>query len=242
MKILLVDDECGLRATVSDRLESEGYEVETAADGTEGYEKLSADRHDLALLDWMLPGMRGIDLLMEYRKGNGKKPVIMLTAKCGMRDKIEAFRVGADDYVTKPFDFGELLARIKANLRRHTEAASQSQSPSRQRPEIEHQYIPDLPNCRFGPFDLAYRQGALLKDGTRLDISHQEYKLLSYFAQHRGELVLTETLLRELWDYGADVGSNTVYTHVSWLRKTLITPDRPDGYVRTVRGMGYVFG
>lgn len=240
MKILLVDDECGLRATVRDRLESEGYEVETAADGTEGYEKLSADRHDLALLDWMLPGMRGIDLLMEYRKGNGRKPVIMLTAKCGMRDKIEAFRVGADDYVTKPFDFGELLARIKANLRRHVEAASQSQSLPRA--EQENQFIPDLPNYRFGPFELAFRRGTLLRDGTRLDIPHQEYKLLSYLAQHRGELVLAETLLRELWDYGADVGSNTVYTHVSWLRKTLKNPERPDGYIRTVRGMGYVFG
>lgn len=82
----------------------------------------------------------------------------------------------------------------------------------------------------------------MLKNGTRLDISHQEYKLLSYFTRHRGELVAGETLLRKLWDYGADVGSDTVYTHVSWLRKTLKTPDRPDGFIRTVRGMGYVFG
>lgn len=238
MKILLVDDECGLRATVRDRLETEGYEVDTASDGTEGHEKLSADHHDLALLDWMLPGMSGIDLLLEYRKGNGRKPVIMLTAKRGTRDKIEAFRFGADDYVTKPFDFGELLARIKANLRRRIDAESQSKP----QPETESQFIPDLPNYRFGPFELAFRRGTLLRDGTRLAISHQEYKLLSYLAQHRGDLVLAETLLRELWDYGADVGSNTVYTHVSWLRKTLKTPDRPDGYIRTVRGMGYVFG
>lgn len=136
MRILVIDDERGLRETVKDRLESEGYEVETACDGTEGFEKLASDRHDLALLDWMLPGIRGIDVLCEYRKGGGKKPLIMLTAKCGTKDKIEAFRAGADDYVTKPFDFGELVARIGANLRRLEKSGERARKRNRVRKQI----------------------------------------------------------------------------------------------------------
>lgn len=227
MKILLVDDETGFRATVKDRLESEGYEVDLASDGITGFNKLIGDCYDLALLDCALPGMQGLEMLGKYRKGGGKKPVIVLTAKCATRDKLEGFRVGADDYVTKPFDFAELLARVKANLRRIHKIDG---------------FVPDIPSFRFGPFELVYRQGTLLKNGTRVALSHQEYKLLSYFTQHRDELVPGDALLQKLWDYGVDVGSNTVYTHVSWLRKLLKTPDRPDGYIRTVRGMGYIFG
>jgi len=233
-RILIIEDEGGLRITLQDRLRAEGYETESAADGESGLRKLRAGEFDLALLDRMLPFMSGTDALKEYRRGGGKKPVIMVTARSTMEDKIVGLTVGADDYMTKPFDFPELVARIEARLR---EVAALTAEPSPDRETVIH----DLPDLTFGPFTLSYRLGSLERDGVPVGLSLQEFKLLSYLTRHSGEVIQNDTLLERLWDYDENVSSRTVYTHVSWVRKKLKTPDRSDGYIRTVRGIGYAF-
>ncbi len=233
-RILIVDDEPGFRLTMQDRLRAEGYETEFAADGAVGLTKMTKGDFDLALLDRMMPEKSGIDVLAEYRKGGGTKPVIMVTARSAVEDKVLGLTVGADDYLTKPFDFHELVARIEARLR---EAQALRATPSGDTEPVLH----DLPDFDFGPFTLSFRRGSLSRDGAPLSLSLQEFKLLSFLCRHPDQVVESDTLLDRLWDYGEDVSSRTVYTHISWLRKKLKTPDRPDGFIGTVRGIGYIF-
>lgn len=223
-KILLVEDEIGIRITLSDRLRLEGYEVETAEDGEQGLKRARQGEFNLLILDIMLPKVNGLDLCRNIRQLGIGTPVIMLTAKGQMVDKVIGLKLGADDYLTKPFDTLELLARIEALLRR-------SASP----PE------PGPGGCEFGDFKLDSRRTEVTCAGESLMLSAKEYQLLLYFTQHPDTTLSREVLLREVWGYQAMPSTRTVDVHVAWLRQKLEDDPKKPRWITTIHGLGYRF-
>ena len=222
-RILLIEDEPGIVLTLTDRLIGEGYAVESAPDGESGLERASSEGFDLILLDVMLPRLGGFDVLRELRKRNIETPVIMLTARGQVVDKVVGLKLGADDYVTKPFEMVELLARIEAKLRR---------APSVPHPAEGHQ---------FGEVRIDFRRAEVTKSGVPLDLSAREFQLLRYFIEHRGATLTREELLNEVWGYNAMPSTRTVDVHVAWLRQKIEPNSRHPQYILTVHGMGYKF-
>ena len=222
-RILLVEDEPGLVLTLRDRLSREGYAVETATDGESGLSRAAGEAFDLVLLDVMLPRMGGFDVLKELRKRGVDTPVIMLTARGQVVDKVVGLKLGADDYVTKPFEMVELLARIEAKLRR---------APSTPHPTEGYQ---------FGGIRIDFRRAEVMKEGAPLDLSAREFQLLKYFIEHRGATLTREELLNEVWGYHSMPSTRTVDVHVAWLRQKIEPNPRHPQFVLTVHGMGYKF-
>ena len=222
-RLLLVEDEPGLVLTLSDRLAREGYAVESSADGESGLERASAEAFDLLLLDVMLPRLSGFDVLRELRKRNIETPVIMLTARGQVVDKVVGLKLGADDYVTKPFEMVELLARVEAKLRR---------VPKSPHPAEGHQ---------FGDIRVDFRRAEVTKGGASMDLSAREFQLLKYFIEHRGATLTREELLNEVWGYNSMPSTRTVDVHVAWLRQKIEPNPRHPQYILTVHGMGYKF-
>jgi two-component system, OmpR family, alkaline phosphatase synthesis response regulator PhoP len=222
-RILLVEDEPGLVLTLSDRLVREAYTVEAATDGESGLERASREAFDLVLLDVMLPRLGGFDVLKELRKRNIETPVIMLTARGQVVDKVVGLKLGADDYVTKPFEMVELLARIEAKLRR---------APLTVHPAEGYQ---------FGEIRIDFRRAELTRSGAPLDLSAREFQLLKYFIEHRGATLTREELLNEVWGYNAMPSTRTVDVHVAWLRQKVEPNPRHPQFILTVHGMGYKF-
>jgi two-component system alkaline phosphatase synthesis response regulator PhoP len=209
--------------TLTDRLAREGYLVEASADGESGLERAAAEPFDLILLDVMLPRMNGLDVLRELRRRGVETPVIVLTARGQVIDKVVGLKLGADDYVTKPFEMVELLARIEAKLRR-------APVPLR---------LAD--GYQFGEVRIDFRKAEVTKDGQPLDVSAREFQLLRYFIEHRGATLTREELLNEVWGYNAMPSTRTVDVHVAWLRqKVEPTPKHPQ-YILTIHGLGYKF-
>ena len=222
-RIFLVEDEPGLVLTLSDRLTREGYSVEHATDGESGLERAAGEAFDLVLLDVMLPRLGGFDVLKELRKRNIETPVIMLTARGQVVDKVVGLKLGADDYVTKPFEMVELLARIEAKLRR---------APTSPHPTEGYQ---------FGGIRMDFRRAEITKDGEPLELSAREFQLLKYFIEHRGATLTRDELLNEVWGYHAMPSTRTVDVHVAWLRQKIETNPRHPQFILTVHGMGYKF-
>jgi two-component system alkaline phosphatase synthesis response regulator PhoP len=222
-RLLLVEDEPGLVLTLRDRLTREGYSVDTSADGESGLERAAGEAFDLVLLDVMLPRINGLDVLRELRKRGIETPVIMLTAKGQVADKVVGLKLGADDYVTKPFEMMELLARIEAKLRR---------APLAPHPVDGYQ---------FGDVRIDFRRAEVTKAGAPLELSAREFQLLKYFIEHRGATLTREELLNEVWGYNAMPSTRTVDVHVAWLRQKIEPNSRHPQYVLTVHGMGYKF-
>ena len=222
-RLLLVEDEPGLVLTLTDRLTREGYAVDSSADGESGLERASSEGFDLILLDVMLPRLGGFDVLRELRKRNIETPVIMLTARGQVVDKVVGLKLGADDYVTKPFEMVELLARIEAKLRR---------APSVPHPAEGHQ---------FGEVRIDFRRAEVTKSGVPLDLSAREFQLLRYFIEHRGATLTREELLNEVWGYNSMPSTRTVDVHVAWLRQKIEPNPRHPQFILTVHGMGYKF-
>jgi two-component system, OmpR family, alkaline phosphatase synthesis response regulator PhoP len=222
-RLLLVEDEPGLVLTLTDRLTREGYAVDSSADGESGLERASSEGFDLILLDVMLPRLGGFDVLHELRKRNIETPVIMLTARGQVVDKVVGLKLGADDYVTKPFEMVELLARIEAKLRR---------APSVPHPAEGYQ---------FGEVRVDFRRAEVTKSGAPLDLSAREFQLLRYFIEHRGATLTREELLNEVWGYNSMPSTRTVDVHVAWLRQKIEPNSRHPQYILTVHGMGYKF-
>lgn len=222
-RLLLVEDEPGLVLTLTDRLSREGYAVDTSADGERWLERAAAEAFDLVLLDVMLPRMSGFDVLRELRRRGIETPVIMLTARGQVVDKVVGLKLGADDYVTKPFEMAELLARIEAKLRR---------APAQLHPAEGHQ---------FGEIRVDFRRAEVLKGAAPLDLSAREFQLLRYFIEHRGATLTREELLNEVWGYHAMPSTRTVDVHVAWLRQKIEPNPRHPQYILTVHGMGYKF-
>jgi two-component system alkaline phosphatase synthesis response regulator PhoP len=223
-RILLVEDEPGLVLTLSDRLAKEGYAVETAADGETGLERAATESFDLIILDVMLPNKNGFDVCRDLRQKGLQKPILMLTARGQVTDKVVGLKLGADDYLTKPFDMMELLARIEALLRR---VPTGDGAPA----EI----------YRFGTVEVDFRRAEVSREGNPVELSALELKLLRYFIEHRGATLSRDELLNEVWGYEAMPHSRTVDVHVSWLRQKLETnPSHPE-FILTVHGLGYKF-
>ncbi len=222
-RILLVEDEPGLVLTLRDRLTREGYSVDASSDGESGLERAAREAFDLVLLDVMLPRLNGFDVLRDLRKRGVETPVIMLTAKGQVVDKVVGLKLGADDYVTKPFEMVELLARIEAKLRRAPVAVHPSEG------------------YQFGDVRVDFRRAEVTKSGAPLDLSAREFQLLKYFIEHRGATLTREELLNEVWGYNAMPSTRTVDVHVAWLRQKIEPNARHPQFVLTVHGMGYKF-
>ena len=222
-RLLLVEDEPGLVLTLTDRLTLEGYAVQAIADGASALERAASEPFDLVLLDVMLPRLSGFDVLRELRRRRIETPVIMLTARGQIVDKVAGLKLGADDYVTKPFEMAELLARIEAKLRR---------APFAPHPAEGHQ---------FGDVRIDFRRAEVTRDGQILELSAREFQLLRYFIEHRGATLTRDELLNEVWGYNAMPSTRTVDVHVAWLRQKVEPNPRHPQYILTIHGMGYKF-
>ncbi|MBG9981629.1 response regulator transcription factor [Aerococcaceae bacterium DSM 111020] len=224
-KILVVDDEKPISDIITYSLEKEGYEVVTAFDGKEALDQFDKENPDLVILDIMLPKMTGLDVTRELRKSSAV-PIIMLTAKDSEIDKVVGLELGADDYVTKPFSNPELVARVKATLRRN--ALTSEIKMDDQQGDIE-----------IG--DLIVHQDAYIasKRGEEIELTHREFELLLYFAKHIGQVMTREHLLETVWgyDYFGDV--RTVDVTVRRLREKIEDQPSHPHYIITRRGVGY---
>ncbi len=221
--ILVVDDEKTLRETLADGLESEGYSVVQAADGREAVDVFRRRRPDLILLDLMLPEISGTEVCRIIRAESGV-PILMLTAKSAEVDKVVGLELGADDYVTKPFSFRELLARVRALLRR-----SEAQAVN---PEPE---TVDLGQIRV---DLAGRR--LLRDGEVLQVKPKAFDLLVFLLRNAGHVFTRDQLLEHVWGYDYAGETRTVDVHIHWLRSQIEADPASPKLLETVRGVGYV--
>ena len=219
MRLLVVEDEKKVSSFIKKGLEEEGYAVDAAHDGEEGLYMALDNVHDLIILDIQLPKMDGLQVLQEIRRQKVKTPVLLLTVRATIEDKVLGLDSGADDYLTKPFAFQELVARLRALLRRRTEAESTVLK------------IADL------VLDPARR--TVLRGEEKIDLSPREFSLLDYFMRNPGR-VLTRTMITEhVWDYDFDTDTNVIDVYVNYLRKK-IDSNRDPGLIQTVRGVGYV--
>jgi DNA-binding response OmpR family regulator len=222
-KILIVEDEPNMVAGLRDNFEFEGYEVLSAYDGSEGLARALADSPDLVLLDVMMPKMSGLDVCKQLKAKRPSIPIIMLTARGQEIDKVVGLELGADDYVTKPFSIRELVARVKAVLRR-----------SQTLPKEQDRYS-------FGDVEVDLRACRISRAGNQIDFSAMEFELLKYFIFNAGEVLTRERLLEEVWGYERYPTTRTVDAHLVRLRQKLEpNPEQPRFFL-TVHGMGYRF-
>ena len=210
--------------TLTDRLIAEGYDVETATDGETGLARGSAESFALIILDGMLPGRDGFDVCRTIRQRGVQTPILMLTARGQVVDRVVGLKLGADDYLTKPFEMAELLARLEALLRRVPRAA-----------------VPPGDSYQFGDVKIDFRKAEVTRAGQALELSAREFKLLRYFIEHRGATLSRDELLNEVWGYNAMPNTRTVDVHVAWLRQKLEAHPRRPQYIHTIHGLGYKF-
>jgi two-component system alkaline phosphatase synthesis response regulator PhoP len=211
--------------TLTDRLRSEGYAVEAAGDGDTGLSRASGEGFDLIILDVMLPQRNGFDVCRDLRQRRNQTPVIMLTARGQIVDKVVGLKLGADDYLAKPFEMIELLARVEALLRRAPGESAQAEDGA----------------FEFGRVVVDVRRSEVRRDGAPVDLSALEFRLLRHFVEHRGETLTRDALLNDVWGYNALVSTRTVDVHVAWLRQKLEEHPRHPRHILTVHGIGYKF-
>jgi two-component system alkaline phosphatase synthesis response regulator PhoP len=223
-RILLVEDEPGLVLTISDLLAAEGYQVETALDGPAGLTRGIGEEFDLVILDVMLPGKNGFDVCRELRQAGRDTAVLMLTAKTQVVDRVVGLKLGADDYLTKPFDPSELLARVEALLRR-----------------VKKESLLPVLRFRFGKVVVDFESGEVRKAGIPVTVATKELQLLRYLIERRGKVVSRDELLAKVWEYQTGVSSRTIDVHVAWLRQKLEEHPQSPKFICTVRGVGYRF-
>jgi two-component system, OmpR family, alkaline phosphatase synthesis response regulator PhoP len=223
-RVLLVEDEPGLQLTLSDRLVAEGYLVETAGDGDTAIRRGGGEPFDLIVLDVMLPGRDGFEVARSLRQQGVMTPILMLTARSQVVDRVVGLKLGADDYLTKPFDTMELLARLEALLRRAPASSGVA-----------------LERYQFGEVTVDVRKAEVTKGGDPLELSAKEFQLLRYFIENRGTTLSREKLLQDVWGYTAMPSTRTVDVHVAWLRQKLEPNSRVPQFILTVHGMGYKF-
>jgi len=222
IRILIVEDEPAMVAGLRDNFEYEGYEVISAADGAEGLERALADNPDLVVLDVMMPRLSGLDVCKQLKTQKPSIPIIMLTARGQEVDKVVGLELGADDYVTKPFSIRELMARVKAVLRRVA-----PQTPS----EV----------YRFSDVEVNVRSNEVLRGGSRIELSSKEFALLAYFVTHPAETLSRDRLLDAVWGYDNYPNTRTVDTHIVHLRQKLEPNPEDPRFILTVHGSGYKF-
>jgi two-component system alkaline phosphatase synthesis response regulator PhoP len=220
----LIEDEAGLVTTISDLLRAKGFAVDSASDGLSGLEKAVRGRFDLIILDVMLPRMSGLDVCRALRAQGNDVPVLMLTAKTRLADRVAGLQLGADDYLIKPFETPELLARIDALLRRLQKGS----------------FAPVL-SFQFDSVEINFATGEVRKDRVPVTLAAKELELLRYLIDHRGKVVSRDELLEGVWEYQPGVSSRTVDVHVAWLRQKLEDEPQAPRHIHTVRGVGYRF-
>jgi two-component system alkaline phosphatase synthesis response regulator PhoP len=218
--ILLVEDEPGLVLTLTDRLRREGFEVTAASDGHAAAGIGRQQHFDLVVLDIMLPGQSGFEVCAQLRRSDTRTPILMLTARSAVEDRVRGLRLGADDYLQKPFEMSELLARIHALLRRAAPA-------------------PRL--LRIGRAQVNFDAGTVTAGGESLDVSAQSLRLLEYLVVHAGQTITRETLLGKVWGHKHAPSTRTVDVHIAWLRRALEQDPRDPRHIVTVHAMGYRF-
>jgi len=223
-RILLVEDEPGLVMTVADLLASEGHEVEVANDGETGLAKASEDRFDAIVLDVMLPKKSGFDVCRELRQRGIDTAILMLTARTQVVDRVLGLKLGADDYLAKPFDPAELLARVEALLRR-----------------VQKEHRIPVRTFEFSDVTIDFERAEVRKSGERLNLAAKEMQLLRYLVDHRERVVSRDEVLQKVWEYASDVTSRTIDVHIAWLRQKLESDPQNPRHIQTIRGRGYRF-
>ncbi len=222
-KVLIVEDDQAMAVALRDGFTYEGYAVQVARDGSAGLRMASEKGLDLVILDVMLPRLSGLDVCRQLRSSGNSTPIIMLTARGQEIDKVLGLKTGADDYVTKPFSFLELMARVEAVLRRTTKAADSVESV-----------------C-FGDVELNFRNFEAKKAGRTLELSPREFKMMRYFVEHRGEVVTRDQLLDAVWGYDGLPLTRTVDMHIAKLRQKIEDTPGDPRYIITVHRVGYKF-
>jgi DNA-binding response OmpR family regulator len=219
MSILIVEDELRVRSFIARGLTEEGFRTRECGDGEQALELLRHERFELILLDWMIPGLPGIDLLRALRARRDITPVLMLTARDAVADRIAALNAGADDYLIKPFSFEELLARIRAILRRVSNRAS--------------------PLLSYADLMLDPLTRKVVRAGVELSLTAREYSLLQFLLEHAGEVVSRTRIVQAVWDHDFETFSNVVEVYIRYLRAKVDEPFESK-LIHTVRGVGYV--
>jgi DNA-binding response OmpR family regulator len=222
-RILVIEDEAGLRRTLSDFLVSQQYIVQTAGDGIEGQKMAASERFDLIILDVMLPSRSGFDVCRNLRNEGITTPILMLTARSELNNKVRGLNAGSDDYLTKPFEAPELKARIEALLRR---AARASQS---------------IESYDFAGIHVDFVRSRITRNGKVTSLSERESRLLQYLIQHRGVIITREEILERVWGYGEAPYTRTVDVHIVALRQKIESDPRKPEFIITVYGEGYRF-
>lgn len=222
-KILIVEDEPDMILGLRDNFEMEGYQVIIAGDGAEGLEKAQSQKPDLVLLDLMMPKMSGLDVCRNLRRSGFTSPILMLTARGQEVDKVLGLEVGADDYITKPFSLSELLARVRAHLRRATNQ------------------VATIEKYSFADVELDFQRYKASKKGEPIELSPKEFELLKFLVNHRGETVTREQLLDGVWGYDAMTFTRTVDNHIAKVRQKIEDDPETPRFVLTVHRVGYRF-
>ncbi|HQF41776.1 MAG TPA: response regulator transcription factor [Ignavibacteriaceae bacterium] len=222
-KILVVDDEQNMRTGLKDNLEFEGYEVETANDGEEGLKKILVNKYDLIILDVMMPKKSGFDVCKETRKNGITTPIILLTAKGEEIDKVVGLEIGADDYVTKPFSLRELIARVKAILRRSDNLIMDNESRE----------------IKIGKLTIDFNSYKATLKNKDVAMSHKEFEILRYLWKHRNATVSRDDLLTEIWGYDETPTTRTVDNFILKLRQKIENDPNHPQVILTVHGIGY---
>ena len=222
IKILIVEDEPSMRMGLQDNLEFEGYEVDSASDGAEGLDKILNNKYSLVLLDVMMPKMSGFDVCRNARKKGINTPIIFLTSKGEEIDKVLGLELGADDYVTKPFSLRELLARVKAILRRGEDAGSTSNEM-----------------IKIGRIDINFSSYNAFDEGTPVQMSHKEFEILKYLWERKNNTVSRDDLLNNIWGYEETLSTRTVDNFILRLRQKIEKDHNHPQIILTVHGIGY---
>lgn len=223
MRLLVVEDEHKIANSIKKGLEQESYAVDVAYDGTEGYDLAATQDYDVIVLDLMLPGMDGVTICRKLRDEQTHTPILMLTAKGQLNEKVEGLNAGADDYLVKPFAFAELLARIRALTRRPKDSLSTKLS------------ISDL--------SLNTLMFKVERAGAEIHLSKREYALLEYLIRHPNQVLTKDQIINHVWDYNADVLPNTVEVYIGYLRNKIDKPFKGKApLIHTIRGFGYKIG
>ncbi|NIM01473.1 MAG: response regulator [Acidobacteria bacterium] len=222
-RVLIIEDDSAMAVALQDGFSYEGYEVDVAPDGSKGLRLANEGNPDVIVLDVMLPKLSGIDVCKRIRQNNNHVPIIMLTARGQEADKVAGLKIGADDYVTKPFSFLELMARVEAVLRRVQERSESAET------------------YEFGDIRIDFRRTQAFKQGKHLSLSPREFKLLRFMIDHRGEVLARERLLDAVWDYDNVPFTRTVDMHIAKLRKKIEDTPQDPSYIVTVHRVGYRF-
>ena len=217
-RILIIEDEAGISNFLKEGLEEEGYQTVVAADGTKGLEKATSGKFDLILMDWMLPGMNGVDITTEIRKAGLLTPIIFLTAKDTVQDTVLGLRSGANDYLKKPFSFEELLERIHVHFRK------------------SH---PEVTVFQHGPLTIDHSKREVKWHGEVVSLTQKEYDLLLFLIKNKNRICTRKEILQKVWDIHFEYNSGVIDVYINSLRKKFPFGP-PENFIETVRGVGYI--